>query len=155
MDLTRTALVIIILAAIAVFLLVPAAQIAGPIIADAFAEVAIASNSQPALVVKQSTSVKYGEAVHALVKHAEATLITKCLNDQGPAMKFKHKYAKNTFYLMCQLPDTRWGFGEYLDNGTKEPTPITQFVRGSGARNEVENYLLKFATKFKGPLPWE
>lgn len=87
---------------------------------------------------------------HAVAKHAEATAIHKCLENQGPAMTFWQK-AFGSFYLACEFEPGRWGLQICTASGVCK----SAFSPRDGSWRSVKSYLDNIhATPFKGLLPW-
>lgn len=82
-------------------------------------------------------------------KHIEAPAIRQCLDRNGPYMIMKHKFMP-TWYLICQINPDTWGFQAVDRDGIEK----TAFSPGMGSYREVMDYLARFATRFKGGLPW-
>jgi hypothetical protein len=111
----------------------------------------------PALVAEDTAMISILEVVlseHAL-GHKEAPLVRDCLKKNG-ASEVWRSFNKETYYLLCQLPDGRWGFmaivKEAIDQFWHEKT---SFIKDDGSRSGLVNYLTKWGTKFKGPFPWQ
>lgn len=82
-------------------------------------------------------------------KHDEAATIRRCLDQNGPYMIMKHKYDP-TYYLVCQIDKSTWGFQAVKENGIEK----TAFCPGGGTFAECMSYLQRIAVRFKGTLPW-
>lgn len=95
---------------------------------------------------------------HATNRHGdEAAAIRKCLDEKGPYQAWIIKRGEEkTFYLLCQLPDERWGIQLVKwSNAMRKWLEISAFVPESGALIEVVNYLKATgATIFKQVLPF-
>jgi hypothetical protein len=89
------------------------------------------------------------EQPHAEARHVEAPAIRQCLDNNGPYMIWKHKFAP-TWYLICQIDADTWG----LQAVNREGVEKTAFSPGDGSYRALMDYLRGFATKFKGGLPW-
>jgi putative hemolysin len=88
---------------------------------------------------------------HAAEKHGDdAVAVRQCVN-RGSTVQYRDRRDPGKFYLLCQLPDGRWGL-QIVARAGKVLEEITSFVRGEGTWDEVSGYVLRFATKFNGPL---
>jgi hypothetical protein len=94
---------------------------------------------------------------HAVERHgSDALAIRKCLNDKGGADEIWRSFDKKTFYLLCHLPDDRWGFMAIVQDAVDRLWyESTSFVKGDGTASALLKYLEKFGTKFHGPYPWQ
>lgn len=95
---------------------------------------------------------------HAEINHAaEAPAIRKCLQDKGGAdMIFRNKAERGKFHALCQLADGKWGMRSFLFSTTlKVWVEVNAFIPKDGTWANVQPYILRQATKFKGPFPWE
>jgi len=102
-----------------------------------------------AAAVVKSTGVYIGD--HAIKHGTDSQEIGKCLNEKRPYMVYRHR-AGHSFYLICQLPDLRWGYQVRDPKGNYK----TGFVpEGNGTLKSLLDYLDKFATKFKQDLPFK
>lgn len=92
-------------------------------------------------------------SLHAVARHGDDALaIRACIENKGPAMKFKSLKDPFTFYLVCQLDDGRWGLQALIKDAGKY-FEKTAFVKGEGTLGELLDYMGKLATRFKGELP--
>jgi hypothetical protein len=92
---------------------------------------------------------------HAETEHpVDAKLIRKCLNDKKGADEIWRHTSHEKFYLVCHLPDGRWGFQTIYRDAEGVWREITAFVKGDGSRQVMERYLGQFSSKFNGPYPW-
>lgn len=93
---------------------------------------------------------------HADDEHpVDAALVRKCLHDKmGADEVWRHDNGEK-FYLLCRLPDGRWGFQAIYRDARGIWREITAFVKGDGSRQILEKYLSQFSTKFNGPYPWQ
>jgi hypothetical protein len=94
---------------------------------------------------------------HSVEKHGDDALaIRKCLNEKGGDDEVWRSSDRKTFYLLCQLPDGRWGFMAIVqDTIDRLWYESTSFIKGDGAKDTLINYLRKSGTRFNGPYPWE
>lgn len=84
------------------------------------------------------------------LKHGpEAEDIRRCLEDKGPFMVFASR-DKSTFYFLCEISKGVWGVQARAKDGGER----TVFIPKDGSWKEVVKYLERFATKYKGKLPW-
>ena len=111
--------------------------------------------SSTAAAVKPIPEIKYQP--HAVERHgSDALAIRKCLKDKGGADEIWQSFDKKTFYLWCQLPDSRWGFMAIVQDAIdKLWYESTSFVKGDGTMSALLRYMEKFGTKFNGPYPWQ
>ena len=88
---------------------------------------------------------------HAVMRHGDdAVSIRRCLDKSGPQQVWLSR-DKSTWYLLCQLPDTRWGFQAVTwDKALGKFVEKTAFVRGNGSWSIVKAYLEGFATRWTG-----
>jgi len=86
--------------------------------------------------------------VHAL-KHPESAAIRQCLNDKGEIQIFR-SFDAERFYRVCEINPGKFGF-QTVD---KDGNEITAFSRLTGAWKDTINYLSRFGTRYKGPVPW-
>lgn len=92
---------------------------------------------------------------HAVNRHSvDAIAVRQCLQNNGGATEIWRSFDHKRFYLLCQLPDGRWGFQEIekaLDGKWHE---VTAYVRDNPTITALKKYLEGWATKFNGPYPW-
>jgi hypothetical protein len=107
------------------------------------------------VAIKPIPKIEYQS--HAVETHgSDALAIRKCLQDKGGADDIWRSSDKRTFYLLCQLPDGRWGFMAIVQDAINRLWyESTSFIKGDGTRNALANYLSKWGSKFKGPYPWQ
>ncbi len=92
---------------------------------------------------------------HADDEHpVDAALIRKCLGDKKGADVIWRHANHEKFYLLCHLPDGRWGFQAIYRDAKGIWREITAFIKGDGSRQIMEKYLSQFSAKFNGPYPW-
>lgn len=101
-----------------------------------------------AIILAVATFVAAKPGTHAN-KHSEADDIRSCLSKNGPSMVYK-AINDPTWYLVCQLSDTKWGIQAVTKNGYEK----TAFSPGDGSFDALKSYLDKFATRWKQNLPW-
>lgn len=55
------------------------------------------------------------------------------------------------YYLLCQMPDGRWGLMVILQDAIDRLWyEASAFMKGDGSRNALTRYLQQFSTKFNG-----
>ncbi len=102
-----------------------------------------------AVVAYSSLPVIFG--THAVDKHGdEARAIRRCNMDQGPRLVFK---AHDTFYLLCQLEDGRWGLQAVKKGFQGLYHELTAFVKGKGTYSELMAYMQRIGASRIEKLP--
>lgn len=87
---------------------------------------------------------------HAVTRHgADAELVRKCLEDNGPVQQWK-KFDSTRYHKLCILPDGRIGdqIVQLDDNGIWHE--ITSFIRQESNLEDVMRVLAKEAVKVFG-----
>lgn len=112
----------------------------------------------PTLVAEDVVAISIPPIVyseHAMKHGVDATAVRECLNKNG-ASEIWRGLDKKTFYLLCQLPDGRWGLMSIIrDAIDKLWHEQTSFVPDNPSRQGLINYLEQWGTKFNGPFPWQ
>lgn len=102
-----------------------------------------------AVVAYSTLPVIFG--THAVDKHGdEARAIRRCNMDQGPRLVFK---AHDTFYLLCQLEDGRWGLQAVKKGFQGLYHELTAFVKGKGTYSELMSYMQRIGASRIEKLP--
>jgi hypothetical protein len=93
---------------------------------------------------------------HAYLRHGEVVYeIRDCLKAKGSFQVWRSS-DKKYYYALCQLMDGRYGIREFMWLAARNVWwEVTAFVPKDGTFNTVTKYLSGFATRFKGPFPWE
>jgi len=92
-------------------------------------------------------------ASHAVIRHGDDALaVRQCLRERGPALVFRDRVERDKYYLMCELPDGRWGLQVVKDLKTRLQE-ITSFIRRDPTFQGVKTYIERHATRYTGPLP--
>lgn len=82
-------------------------------------------------------------------KHVEIDTIRKCLRENGPYMVYKAR-GRDTWYLVCKISDFFFAFQAVTKDGFEK----TGYTVGDQSWPTIRNYLERFCTRFKQPLPW-
>jgi len=91
---------------------------------------------------------------HAFKRHdADALAVRQCLNDKGGADEIWRSFSKDRFYLICGLPDDRWGFQIIQKDLSGRWHEVTAFIRENPTLSALRDYLRGFGSKFNGPYP--
>ena len=102
-----------------------------------------------AIVAYSALPVIFGS--HAVGKHGdEARAIRRCNMDNGPRLVFK---ANDTFYLLCQLDDGRWGLQAVKKGFHDLYHELTAFVKGRGTYQELTAYMQRIGATRVEKLP--
>ena len=93
---------------------------------------------------------------HGLTKHPEALRIQEsCNSNMAEVQKWKDKYEKGKYYLLCQFQDEsgklKYGIVPVILEAGKL-IGKTAFSPGDGTLNSVRMYLERSATRFTGEL---
>ena len=70
--------------------------------------------------------------------------------DQGPRLVFK---ANDTFYLLCQLEDGRWGLQAVKRGFQGLYHELTAFIKGKGTYSELMAYMQRIGASRIEKLP--
>lgn len=116
----------------------------------ALSHIAVPTTSVAA--VKPIPPIVYGE--HALKHGPTAMAVRQCLNDKGGADEIWRSFDHKRFYLLCQLPNGRWGFQIIQKDLSGRWSEVTALVRENPTLNALHDYLRGFGSKFNGPYPW-
>ena len=90
---------------------------------------------------------------HAYSRHGDiADYVIKGCKDNKPVDQWKAKDA-DRFYFVCKTEDNRWGLWvRNLVQGNWDE--VTAFILDDAKTSaDVAKYLMRSATRFKGPLP--
>jgi hypothetical protein len=88
---------------------------------------------------------------HAVARHGDdARAIRRCNMDQGPRFVFR---AGDTYYLLCQLDDERWGLQAVKKGYKNLYNELTAFVKGKGTYRELMAYMQRIGATRVEKLP--
>lgn len=87
---------------------------------------------------------------HAVERHGnDARAIRRCMMDDGPLTVYQ---ASDTFYLICRLPDGRFGLQAVKKGAYKLYHEMTAFVKGNGSYDELMAYMGRIGASPVGKL---
>lgn len=101
------------------------------------------------VVMVMSLPVIFGS--HAVKAHGQdAHDVRRCLLDSGPQMVYQKG---DTFYLLCQIEDGRWGMQAVRRGAYDLYHELTSFVKGNGTLKELLSYMGRLGARVVTGLP--
>jgi putative hemolysin len=89
--------------------------------------------------------------VHAVKRHGDDALAVRQCVSSGHTLNYLARREQNKYYLLCQLPDGRWGL-QIVKKLGKVLQEVTSFIPGDGSWDEASQYVERLATRYRGGL---